>query len=164
MTKNMYENDQGDILLMAKSQHMKWEDYIADCDSVELRLKLGATHTKAAPIRLALFRPLCGARLLWCMGDFHKLIGMDCKSYPSRWVASLWKRWEQFAVEVLRLDPIHCRMSNLRRTETSSERVLDFASCSTMVVVGLLLRFVSLHRARGRSEPRRCQLRDIRIL
>lgn len=129
---------------MAKSQSMPWDDYVSDAYAVELRLSLGASRTKAAPIRLALFRMQYGCRVGWSVGDFPYAHWHGLEELPftmGRIVVE--------AMGSLCGHPSHCRLSNLNRNDATPGRVLDFASCSTVVVVGLLLRSVALHRARG---------------
>lgn len=128
---------------------MKWEDYIAANYSAQISLKLGAARTQAAAIRVAVFRMNQGARVWWAVGDLHKILGMCCKSYPSRWVSGLWPRWKRFVVGELRVHEIPTRSSNLHGHDRLEGKVLPYAAVSTLALLGLVLRFVVLPRARG---------------
>lgn len=148
--KNLYHNDSGDRMLFSRGgKSMSWDEFVSDSFPVTIVLLMGSARVQSPPIRAGVFRLCSGCRIWWAIGDLYKIIGMRCKQYPSRWVAALWRRWERFADAQLRLDQNHMRSSNIKGCHQADGKVLDYASVSTVVLLGLLVRFVAMHRGRG---------------
>lgn len=149
--QNLYVDDKSQQLFLRSpgGKTMAWLDFVSDRFEVTIKLKVGSGNAASQPVRAAMFRKAEGCRVWWCIGDFHRHCGMGTKDYASRWVSSLWQRWQRYVDSVLSLGKLHLRLSNLRSDNVMDGRVLPYASVSTVALIALFMRFIALHRARG---------------
>eukprot|EP00974_Lingulodinium_polyedra_P107117 10370252-Lingulodinium_polyedra.AAC.1 len=86
--------------------------------------------------------PVHGCRVWWNLEQLYRLLGMESKHDPGRWLQSGWQRWENFLVEQLRLSSMH--LVKKGSSIQGEAKVADSRMISIAALVGLLVRWVSL--------------------
>lgn len=106
----------------------------------------------------------CGGYIWWKVSWLYECIGLSSHGGSCRWVQAIWPTWVNLASE-LGLKPVHARRSMPSNAQQAGagDRVLDWPSVSSHLLVGILARFAYSSASRGglRAVDKRAGVRSL---